>query len=351
MAQYDPIAIKSGIPTVLGTDTLRDDRVAIAGMTTTGLTAGDVCQVSGALTLSKASNGSASPVVGVYDGISGSVVRRGVVVATFKSGLTLANGDAVYLSSTAGALTNVKPTSDKVHEVGVVLSASDYASPGYQARILLQPKPVVTMATSVQFIGSSGALYGSPFNVPTAGLGIQTGDFGVLTFASAWTASDVVTNNMGWTWVDPGAMYTSASDSNVRFGMFAGVFSSVPANIVVGNARGNSTSLHLVVYRGATSYTSATKLNTYPMPNPMLFPSMNVPSAGAWVLAFNGNQAFTSLPTGAAVLHQTYDGGHGWGQLSTIHRPNAPAGATGVLSFGYSGGSGYEAAIAIVLQP
>lgn len=138
--QYDPIVPKSGILTVLGSDTLRADRVGSA-FTTTGLAAGDACQVSGALTLGKAVNTSTSPIVGIYDGETGAVVRKGVVVATFKSGLTLANGDAVYLSSTAGALTNVKPTADMLHEVGVVV---DYAN----QKVLLQQKPVISLQAS-----------------------------------------------------------------------------------------------------------------------------------------------------------------------------------------------------------
>lgn len=343
MAQYDGLVVKSGIPTSLGVDTLRADRVALAGLTTSGLAAGDAVQISGALTLAKAVNTSVSPIVGIFDGETGSVVRNGAVVATF-SGSCPAAGSAVYLSATAGQLTGTKPTRETLHEVGVVFDAAT-------SKILLQQKPVITLPPTVQFIGSSGARYSSPFNVPTAGLGIQIGDFGVLTFASAWTFDDVVTTNMGWTWVDPGAMYTSAADSNVRFGMFAGVFGSVPANIVLGNARGNATGLHLVVYRGATSYASATKLNTSPMPNPMLFPSMTVSAHGAWVLAFNSNQTFTSLPPGSAVLQQTNDGGQGWGALSTIHCPDALPGPTGVLSFGRVGVTGADAAIAIVLQP
>jgi len=139
--QYDPLVIKSGLAGVLGTDTLRADVIAHAGLTTTGLAAGDVVQVTANLTLSKAVNTSTSPIVGVYDGVSGSVVREGVVVATFKGGLTLANGDAVYLSSTAGALTNVKPTADMLHEVGVVVDAAS-------SRVLLQQKPVIALPAS-----------------------------------------------------------------------------------------------------------------------------------------------------------------------------------------------------------
>jgi hypothetical protein len=136
--QYDPIAIKSGILTVLGTDTLRADRLAAAGLTITGPVSGDACQVSGALTLGKAVNTSTSPIVGIFDGETNSVVRKGVVVATMKAGVDLGNGDTVWLSSTAGALTNVKPTADMLHEVGVVVDAAS-------SRILLQQKPVIAL--------------------------------------------------------------------------------------------------------------------------------------------------------------------------------------------------------------
>ena len=137
MGQYDPITIKSGILTALGTDSLRAERLGSLGLTTTGLASGDACQISGALTLQKAVNTSTSPIIGVYDGVIGSVVREGVVVATF-SGSCPAAGSAVYLSSTAGALTGTKPTMDMLHEVGVVVDAS-------ASKILLQQKPVITL--------------------------------------------------------------------------------------------------------------------------------------------------------------------------------------------------------------
>ena len=144
MAQYDPIAIKSGILTVLGTDSFRDDRIAVAGLdtTTNALVSGDVCQVDAtALRMKKAVNTSTSPIVGIFDGETNSVVRKGIVVATMKAGVVLANGDTVWLSSTAGALTNVKPTMDMLHEVGVVVDAAS-------KRVLLQQKPVIAQAVS-----------------------------------------------------------------------------------------------------------------------------------------------------------------------------------------------------------
>lgn len=156
MAQREPIVIKSGIPTLLGTDTPRIDTDAHAELTTSGLTAGDVAQVSGALTLGKAVNTSASPIVGIYDGVTGSVVKEGVIVATFKAGPTWA-GEAVYLSSTAGKLTTAKPTTGLVHEIGVVIDVPS-------KKILLQQKPVIDLGlpppTSVWVVA-----YGSPYGV------------------------------------------------------------------------------------------------------------------------------------------------------------------------------------------
>jgi len=138
MAQYEPIAVKTGIPTVLGGDVARADKIAVAGLTTAALAAGDACQVNGALTMQKALSTSTSAIVGVYDATAGSVVREGVVVATFAIGPTTA-GETVYLSAVAGALTNVKPTTDKLHDVGVVVEVAS-------RKVLLQPKPVVVLS-------------------------------------------------------------------------------------------------------------------------------------------------------------------------------------------------------------
>lgn len=99
---------------------------------------GDACQVSGALALGKAVNTSTSPLIGIYDGVRDSVVKEGVVAATFKSGLSLSAGGPVYLSDEAGKLTNVKPYFSNVHEVGVVVDAST-------SKVLLQPKPVISL--------------------------------------------------------------------------------------------------------------------------------------------------------------------------------------------------------------
>jgi hypothetical protein len=139
MAQYDPLVIKAGTKTLLGADTLRADLTATAGLLTgTAVDPGNACQVDVALTPKKASNTVAAAIIGIYDGVSGSIVRDGVVVATMAAGVVLANGDTVYLSATAGALTNIKPTMDHLHEVGVVVNAA-------ASKILLQPKPVIVL--------------------------------------------------------------------------------------------------------------------------------------------------------------------------------------------------------------
>jgi hypothetical protein len=142
MAQYDPIVVKAGIPTIVGTDTLHCDLNAKAGLTTTAVVSGDACQMNGDNVLAKAVNTSAAPIVGIYDGVSGSIVRSGIVVATMATGVVLANGDAVYLSAYPGKLTNVKPTENVIHELGVVVDAAS-------SKILLQQKPAVTVSVAL----------------------------------------------------------------------------------------------------------------------------------------------------------------------------------------------------------
>ena len=141
MAQYDPIVIKGGFLTVLGTDTLRDDLTAKALLTTTALATGDVCQMNGDAVLAKALNTNADPCVGVYNGETSSIVQEGAVAVTLAAGVVLANGDAVYLAAQPGRVTNVKPTTDMLHELGVVLDAAS-------ATIFWQPRPVVVRAAS-----------------------------------------------------------------------------------------------------------------------------------------------------------------------------------------------------------
>lgn len=153
MAQYDPTAVKAGVPTALGADALRADLTALGGATTAGLAAGDAVQVSTALTFVKAVNTATAAVVGVYDGVTGSVVRDGAVGASY-AGSAPAAGDTLYLSSTAGKLTATKPTKDMLHEVGVALAAGS----GGVVKTLLTHKPVVALPPSPvlsNFLGGS----------------------------------------------------------------------------------------------------------------------------------------------------------------------------------------------------
>jgi hypothetical protein len=88
--------------------------------------------------LGKALYTSTSPVVGIFDGTTNSLIQEGIAVALFIDGLSLVAGDAVYVSTTAGRLTNIKPTTGMVHEVGIVVDAS-------ASKILLQQKPVLSL--------------------------------------------------------------------------------------------------------------------------------------------------------------------------------------------------------------
>lgn len=196
MAQYDPIAVKTGVPSALGADTLRADRTAVAGLTTAAPASGDAVQVSAALTVQKALNTSATPVVGVYDGVSGSVVRAGVVAVNLGSGVVLADGDPVYLSATAGAVTNVKPTKDVLHEVGTVVDAAG-------RKILLQPRPPITLPPS------------PPASLWVAGFADATHQY----LSPAWTDQGSVgttdANGMGVLW-DGNYVWTASNDNPTK---------------------------------------------------------------------------------------------------------------------------------------
>lgn len=163
MAQYDPITIKSGILSSLDSDTLRADKIAAGGLTLASwLVAGDVCQISDNLTITQAYNINSSPIVGVYDGVSGSIIREGVVTARFAVGPTTV-GEAVYLSENNGKLTNVKPTKDMLHEVGVVVDVA-------AKKILLQPKPVIALPPSTLFLGKQGVNNSEEYAIPSFSL-------------------------------------------------------------------------------------------------------------------------------------------------------------------------------------
>lgn len=187
MAQYDPIVVKTGVPGVLGADALRAEQVAVAGFTTAPVAAGDVCQLNGALTLQKASAGMMWPVVGVYDGVSGSLVREGIVQVSVAAGVALANGDPVYLSFTYGAVTNVKPITDALHEVGVVVDAAS-------RKIYLQPRPPVALPTGYVWVMNATEIDASQMSAVT---GTKAGD----TVALAGGAWDSCYDGAGNVWI------------------------------------------------------------------------------------------------------------------------------------------------------
>jgi len=73
---------------------------------------GEVGYLSAPNTLAKASASASvtSNVYGVYQGTAGTVSTKGKLLVLFEAGLTLAADDFVYLSLTAGRVTNVQPS-------------------------------------------------------------------------------------------------------------------------------------------------------------------------------------------------------------------------------------------------
>ena len=282
MAQYDPIAVKTGIPTVFGTDTPRIDLAAVAGLTTAALASGDACQVSAALTMQKAVNTSTSAIVGVYNGTSGSVVREGVVVATFAAGPTTA-GETVYLSGTAGALTNVKPTKDMLHEVGVVVEVAS-------RKVLLQPKPVIVLPPS------------PPQSVWLAGYGSYTHQY----LTPAWTDQGAVSPGDNLVQVvlwDGNYIWTFTSDATCNVRKYDPITRAlVSGPYLIGGIGG--------MYSGWSHHAAFDGTN-YWVANGMFVTSVKKFDAGGTVLA--------TVSVGASVGYMTYDGA---GSLLVTDRNN-----------------------------
>jgi hypothetical protein len=214
MTQYDPIAIKSGVLTVLSTDTMRAD---LESATITGVSgspvSGDACQLSADMTLVQASSTSAQPIAGIYNGTS--LVRDGIVVANFAEGPTTC-GEAVYLSSTAGQLTNAKPTIDMLHEVGVVV---DVAS----SRILLQQKPVIELPEA------------PPTHIWTAGNGNMI-DKHLITGAHVASYNPFTVGNTAW-WVvfDGTRIWTTYNTNPGQIAAIHATTGAITGPITVGN--------------------------------------------------------------------------------------------------------------------
>lgn len=100
------------------------------------LAAGDVvCADPAAASQAKKADADASQatarVLGVVES-AGKVTMAGLATSKFASGLSPAPaiGEPVYLSQTAGVLTNVAPTVGAISEVGIVVDASAYAGSG-----------------------------------------------------------------------------------------------------------------------------------------------------------------------------------------------------------------------------
>lgn len=108
-----------------------------------GLAVGDVVCADPATALQAAkadadASTKSARVLGVVES-AGKVMMSGLATAKFASGLTVALGEPVYLSQTAGLLTNVAPAAGAISEVGVIVDTSSYAG-STTCKIALQIK-------------------------------------------------------------------------------------------------------------------------------------------------------------------------------------------------------------------
>jgi len=128
----------------------------VIDLTTTGLTAGDVAYVAsndtaGAAIATATSTARCAGFVSVVGGAGTGKVQVGNVYAgaNFITGLTgLAAGQPVYLSKTAGKLTNdvsAFTTGDVVAEVGITTSVSSATGGAAAASVLWQPKSITVL--------------------------------------------------------------------------------------------------------------------------------------------------------------------------------------------------------------
>lgn len=111
-----------------------------AGYVTTWAALGDAVYLSSSTEVGKDSATYGYPVLGIYEGVTGTVTIGGVVGnAGFVSGLTLSVNDIAYLSTTEGKLTNVPPSGagEWVIPIGRVLDITGYTSPNYFCKIAL----------------------------------------------------------------------------------------------------------------------------------------------------------------------------------------------------------------------
>ena len=111
----------SGVPAV----------VVALNTSTNSLAAGDVvcADSAAALTAAKADadlSSKSARVLGVVES-AGKVMVSGIIEAKFVGSLTVALGEPVYLSQTAGLLTNVAPAAGAISEVGIIVDTGSYA--------------------------------------------------------------------------------------------------------------------------------------------------------------------------------------------------------------------------------
>jgi hypothetical protein len=122
---------------------------------TTGLTAGDVCYVSGNNTLTAANatavgTANALGIVAVVGGAgTGKVRTQGVYAsANFVSGLTLVAGQTAYLSKTAGKLTNdvsAYTTGNVYMPVGVITNVTTAGGGDGAADVAINPDLLIVV--------------------------------------------------------------------------------------------------------------------------------------------------------------------------------------------------------------
>ena len=335
MAQYDPIAVKTGVPTVLGADAARADRIAVGGLITASPAAGDAVQVLAALTVQKASQALTWPVVGIYDGEAGSIVRAGVVVATMAPGVVLTDGDSVYLSPTFGALTNVKPITDVVHEVGVVVDAAS-------RKILFQPKPVVQLPTGVIWVTNNTQINASQMS---AVAGTKIGDTVALA-GGAWDCCYDGANSL-WVATSTGNGNLYKLDATTRALLLTIPMTAGAPNIPTGVCS-DGTYVYVAVHVSGTGRLYQYRLNGTPGwvatvgDNPYV-PCYDSVNACVWVPCYAANLVYKvrisdggiigSYATTAGPFVTCFDGTRVWvtqrgGAGNTVRRFTAATGAS-----------------------
>lgn len=143
----------TGISVTNGAGTISLAATGTVPLTTTGLTAGDVCYASSTNTggAAVATAASTSRVLGFVStvGAPGTIQVTGIYSgANFITVVGLAVGQPVFLSKTSGKLTNdvsTFTTGDVVAEIGIVLAVASGTGGAAAADVLIQPKSIVVL--------------------------------------------------------------------------------------------------------------------------------------------------------------------------------------------------------------